>query len=218
MKIGILGTGVVGQTLAKKLLELGHEVKVGARSADSPSLEPLRELDGIESGSFADAAAFGELLINATNGNVSVAAIGSTETGDRAAKTLLDVGNLLEPQPAGMPRATASTDNCLAVEIQETFPELNVVKSLNTMNCSIMVEPSLVPGDHVVFVSGDDDAAKQQVKELLAEFGWREVQIVDLGGIDTATGPEMMMAIWLGVIVARGGFGAGPVNFAINSG
>jgi predicted dinucleotide-binding enzyme len=85
------------------------------------------------------------------------------------------------------------------------------------MNCTVMVDPSLVPGDHVVFVSGDSADAKQQTKDLLAQFGWTEKQIVDLGGLETASGPEMLMQLWLDVVVARGGFDAGPFNFAINS-
>jgi predicted dinucleotide-binding enzyme len=80
-----------------------------------------------------------------------------------------------------------------------------------------MVDPSLVPGDHVVFLSGDSAEAKQQVKELLDQFGWSEKQILDLGGLETATGPEMLMQLWLDVVIARGGFDAGPFNFAVNA-
>lgn len=218
MKIGIFGTGIVGQTLSQTLLSLDHEVMVGARSTESPSLEPLRGIEGLLTGSFAEAAGFGDLLINATNGSNSVAAIGASKPADLASKTLIDVGNLLVPQPEGFPRSEATIDNVLAVQIQQAFPQAHVVKALNTMNCNVMVEPSLVPGDHVVFVSGDDENAKLKAKELLAQFGWRELQIVDLGGIQTAAGPEMMMPIWLGLIGARGGFDAGPFNFAVNSG
>ncbi len=218
MKIGILGTGMVGRALAGRLVELDHAVMVGARSKASESLAKLAELDGVETGSFADAAAFGEILVNATGGIHSIDAIASCEPSDLAGKILLDVANMLELQPTGPPVSLASVDNCLAVQIQKTFPDAKVVKSLNTMNCNVMVDPSLVGGDHVVFVSGDDSAAKGAVVGLLHGFGWRDEQIIDLGGIETAAGPEMIMPLWLSVMFARGGFDAGPFNFAVNSG
>lgn len=216
MRIGVFGTGMVGRALATKLVALNHEVAVGARSADSESLSKL-EIDGLsQTGSFADVAAFGELLINATNGMVSLEAIASCSASDLAGKTLIDVANQLEPQPDGPPKSLASVDNCLAVKIQTAHPELRVVKSLNTMNCNVMVDPSLVPGEHAVFLSGDDAAAKSQTTDLLKQFGWSDVQIIDLGGIASAAGPEMIMPLWLSVMFARGGFDAGPFNFAVN--
>lgn len=218
MKIGILGTGMVGRALAGRLIELDHGVMVGARSTSSESLAKLADLDGLETGSFADAATFGDLLINATGGIHSIEAIASCEPTDLAGKTLLDVANMLELRPTGPPVSLASVDNCLGAQIQKTFPDAKVVKSLNTMNCNVMVDPSLVAGDHVVFVSGDDSAAKDVVVGLLRGFGWRDEQIVDLGGIESAAGPEMIMPLWLSVMFARGGFDAGPFNFAVNSG
>lgn len=216
MQIGVFGTGMVGRALATKLVELGHDVAVGARSSESESLDKLG-IDGLtQTGSFADVAAFGELLINATNGMVSLDAIASCAEANLAGKTLIDVANQLEPQPGGPPKPIASVDNCLAVKIQAAHPDLRVVKSLNTMNCNVMVDPSLVPGEHVVFVSGSDDAAKAQTADLLKQFGWRDSQIIDLGGIESAAGPEMIMPLWLSVMFARGGFDAGPFNFAIN--
>lgn len=208
---------MVGRALATKLVALEHEVAVGARSADSESLGKLG-IDGLaQTGSFAEVAAFGELLINATNGTVSLEAIASCAEADLAGKTLIDVANQLEPQPGGPPKSIASAENCLAVKIQAAHPELRVVKSLNTMNCTVMVDPSLVPGEHVVFVSGDDDGAKSQALSLLKEFGWSEAQIIDLGGIESAAAAEMIMPLWLAVMFARGGFDAGPFNFAVNA-
>lgn len=208
---------MVGRALAAKLVDLGHEVAVGARSAESESLTALG-IDGLaQTGSFVDAAAFGELLINATNGLVSLEAIAACDEADLDGKTLIDVANMLEPQPGGPPKPVASVDNCLAVKIQDAHPALRVVKSLNTMNCNVMVDPTLVPGDHVVFVSGDDADAKGQTVALLKEFGWSDAQIVDLGGIASAAGPEMIMPLWLSVMFARGGFDAGPFNFAISA-
>jgi predicted dinucleotide-binding enzyme len=212
--IGILGTGIVGRTFAARLKDLGVDVLVGARTADSASLEPLREI-GVKTGSFADAAAHADLLVNATNGLNSIAALESA--GPLAGKTLIDVANELQPVEGGFPKPLASADDSLGQRIQAAFPDLRVVKSLNTMNCTVMADPSTVPGDHVVFLSGDDAEAKDRTREFLALLGWRPVQILDLGGIDTAAAVEMTMSLWMRVTVARGS-DAPRFNWAVNSG
>lgn len=215
MRIAVFGTGMVGSTIAPAIARLGHEVTVGARSSDSPTLEPFAE-QGLLVGTFAEAAATSELAINATNGEHAGAVVASAAA-ELAGKTLIDLSNRLDPSRGMAAAALATPDNSLAAELQAAAPEANVVKALNTMNCNIMVEPSLVPGDHLVFLSGDNDAAKAQVHALLTELGWGEQQIMDLGGLETATGPEMLMQLWLDVAIARGGFGVGPFNFAVNS-
>ncbi len=202
--IGLLGTGMVGQTLARRLADLGYDVMVGARTRESESLAPFAELARVTTGSFADAAAFGDLVINATNGRNSIDALNQAGVAHLTGKPLLDVANHMEPVEGGFPTPAASADNSLGQRIQAAFPEARVVKSLNTMNCSVMVDPTSVEGDHVVFVSGDDPAAKQVVTELLNDVGWRPEQIIDLGGIETAAAVEMMMALWLRVLAARG--------------
>jgi 8-hydroxy-5-deazaflavin:NADPH oxidoreductase len=212
--IGVLGTGMVGKTLASRLAELGVAVLVGARSADSDSLGPFADLD-VRTGSFADAAAHGDLLINATNGINSLAVLESIGTDALVGKTVIDLSNELVPVEGGYPVAAASPERSIGHRLQEAFPETFVVKSLNTMNCMVMVDPSIVPGDHVVFLSGDDAAAKDRVREFLSTFGWRSEQMVDLGGIDTAKGPEMMMTVWIQVTIARGQ--GAPFNWAISS-
>lgn len=216
MKVAVLGTGMVGKALAARIAELGHEVTVGARDATSESLTAFEELEGVDTADFAGAARDAELVINATNGMHSLEALAAA--GNLGGKVVLDVANELDASSGMPPKPLAGPDNSLGRKIQEAFPAAHVVKSLNTMNCNIMVDPSLVPGDHVVFVSGDDGGAKSTVTGLLKQFGWRDEQIVDLGGIDSAASAEMMMSIWLRVMMARGGFGAGPFNFAINSG
>lgn len=215
MKVAVLGTGMVGKALAEKIATLGHEVTVGARGTESESLAPFAEIDGVATADFAGAVESAELVINATNGMHSLEALAAA--GDLSGKVLLDVANELDASGGMPPKPLAGPDNSLALKIQQAFPSARVVKSLNTMNCSVMVEPSLVPGDHVVFVSGDDGAAKATVTELLKQFGWRDEQIVDLGGIDSAASTEMMMAVWLRVMAARGGFAAGPFNWAVNA-
>jgi len=213
--VGVLGTGMVGQAFAARLAGLGVDVTVGARSADSASLAPFGDLD-VRTGSFADVAAQADLLVNATNGINSLAVLESIGAEALAGKTVIDLSNELVPVEGGYPAPAASPERSIGRRLQEAFPATFVVKSLNTMNCTVMVDPSVVPGDHVVFLSGDDADAKVRVRDFLASLGWRSEQMVDLGGIATAAGPEMMMSVWIAVTVARGQ-DATRFNWAINS-
>lgn len=214
--VGVLGTGMVGRALATRLADLGVEVHVGARSPDSESLAPFADLE-VGTGSFADAADHADLLVNATNGVNSLAALQSIGADALAGKTLIDLSNELVPsKTGGYPVPTASPESSVGRRLQDAFPRTYVVKSLNTMNCMVMVDPSSVPGDHVVFLSGDDGDAKDRVRRFLAIFGWRSEQMVDLGGIDTASAVEMMMSAWLAVTIARGR-DAARFNWAIHS-
>lgn len=213
--VGVLGTGMVGQAFATRLADLGVDVLVGARSADSASLAAFADLD-VRTGSFADAAAHADLLVNATNGVNSLAVLESIGAEALAGKTALDLSNELVPSDHGFPVPAASVENSVGRRLQEAFPETFVVKSLNTMNCTIMVDPSIVPGDHVVFLSGDDESAKDRVRVFMTMFGWRPEQMIDLGGIESAAGPEMMMKVWMSVTMTRGR-DAPRFNWAINS-
>lgn len=214
MRVGIFGTGMVAAAIAPRLFEVEHEVCIGARSSDSDTLEPFAAQEML-TGNFAETAATSDLVINATNGNHSVSAVASAAD-ELAGKTLLDLANRLDPSRGLAHAALAGPDSSLAVDLQEAAPEAAVVKALNTMNCNVMVNPSLVPGDHVVFISGDSEAAKHEVRSLLGDVGWRDSQLIDLGGLETASGPEMLMQLWLDVFAARGGPESQPFNFAIN--
>ncbi|MCW2750187.1 MAG: hypothetical protein JWR83_1297 [Aeromicrobium sp.] len=214
--IGVLGTGIVGRTFAARLADLRVDVMVGARSAGAESLEPLKAL-GVRTGCFADVVAHADLIVNATNGLHSLAALESVGAEPLAGKTLVDVSNELEPVEGGFPRPKASADDSLGQRIQAAYPDTYVIKALNTMNCTVMVDPSIVEGDHVVFLSGEDSAAKDRVRAFLSLLGWRHVQMFDLGGIDTAAAAEMTMAIWMRVTIARG-HDAPRFNWAINAG
>ncbi len=216
-RIGVLGTGQVGQTLARRFAAVGYAVTVGARSRDSASLNAFADDDGIETGSFEDAATFGDVVVNATNGGNSEAALSLAGARNLAGKPVIDLANDLEPVESGYPKPRASADSSLGQRLQAAFPDARVVKALNTMNCQVMADPSLVEGDHVVFLSGDDADAKDTVRQILARLGWRDVQMVDLGGIDSAAATEMMMSVWMRVRVARG-MDAPPFNWAVNSG
>ena len=215
-RIGVLGTGQVGKTLARRFAAVGYAVTVGARSRDSASLAAFADDDGIETGSFEDAASYGDLVVNATNGENSKTALSAAGAANLAGKPVIDLANDLEPVEGGFPKARASADDSLGQRLQAAFPEALLVKTLNTMNCQVMADPSLVAGDHVVFLSGDHAGAKDAVRGVLTRVGWREVQMVDLGGIDSAAAAELMMSIWMRVRIGRG-MDAPPFNWAVNS-
>lgn len=214
MKIGVLGTGMVGEAIASRLVGLGHEVKMGSRQAGNEKAKAWAETagTGASEGSFADAAAFGELLFNCTSGMHSVAALESAGAEKLAGKVLVDVANALDFSGGLPPKLGVCNTDSLGEQIQRAFPEARVVKALNTMNAAVMVDPASVPGAHDVFVCGDDAEAKREVGELLQSFGWPADRIRDLGGIVTARGPEMYVTLWLALY---GTLGDGAFNIAV---
>ena len=199
MKVGVLGTGQVGQTLATKLAEVGHDVKMGSREAGNEKAVAWAEEagGGASEGSFEDAAKHGELVINATSGEHSLEALQMAGADNLAGKVLIDVSNKLEMGEGPLPAVIASDKDSIGEEIQRTFPDARVVKTLNTIGSPVMVNPGLVPSAHNLFLSGNDEAAKAEVAELLQEFGWPEGYLIDLGDITTARGAEMYVALWL---------------------
>lgn len=192
MRYGVLGTGTVGRTLAGKLEELGHEVRVGSRQA------------GDDKVTFEDAASFGELVINATAGAASLEALGQAGAHNLKGKVLIDVSNPLDFSKGMPPTLSVCNDDSVAERIQREFPGARVVKTLNTVNASLMVTPDDVPGDHTMFVSGDDEGAKAEAVELLGAFGWPADRVMDLGGIEAARGQEMYLPLWLRLFGAAG--------------
>lgn len=199
MKIAVFGTGMVGNAIGSKLIELGHQVMMGSRTAtNEKALSWAGSAGGNASaGTFEGAAAFGEIIFNCTKGLNSLDALKSAGEQNLNGKILVDISNALDFS-SGMPPSLAivNTDS-LGETIQRAFPGLKVVKTLNTMNCYLMINPSLVPGDHSVFMSGNDEEAKDKVRELLRSFGWKENNIIDLGDISTARGTEQLLPIWL---------------------
>lgn len=209
MRIGILGTGSVGQALAAKLAEAGHEVVVGTR--DPAATLARDEPDGygnpfgtwheqhpeVELGTFADAAGHGELLVNATAGAASLDALGLAGEANLDGKVLIDIANALDFSRGMPPSLLVANTDSLGERIQRAFPGARVVKALNTMNALVMVDPGqLADGDHTVFVCGDDPEARAAVTQLLTEaFGWRDV--IDLGDLTAARATEMVLPIWI---------------------
>lgn len=206
MRYGVLGTGVVGQTLATKLVQLGHEARMGARQAGNGKAVAWATGAGERGseGAFADAALFGEVVVNATAGAASLDALQAARPENLAGKVLIDVSNPLDFSKGMPPTLTVCNTDSVGEQIQRAFPDSRVVKSLNTVNAGVMVEPGLLPGPHTIFLAGDDPAAKGQVTELLESFGWPPADILDLGDITAARGTEMYLPFWLRLAGATG--------------
>lgn len=215
MRIGILGTGVVGRTLGTKLVAQGHEVRLGSRTAgNEKAVAWAAEAGaGASEGTFADAAAFGEVVLNCTAGVASLAALEAAGRGNLAGKVLVDVANPLDFSQGMPPTLAVCNTDSLAERIQRAFPEARVVKTLNTVTAALMVDPGVVPGEHEIFLSGDDLAAKGQVAGWLTEwFGWKPERIIDLGDLSSARATEMLLPLWLRLFRA---FGTPLLNFHV---
>jgi predicted dinucleotide-binding enzyme len=205
MKIGVFGTGMVGSAIAGKLVELGHDVKMGSRAAGNDKAVAWAKAAGARGsqGSFADAASFGEMLFNCTGGSVSLAVLQSAAPADLAGKVLVDLSNPLAHSKGSPPTLTVCNTDSIGEQIQRAFPDTKVVKTLNTVNAHLMVNAALVKGDHDLFMCGNDAAAKAMVTELVTGgFGWKN--IVDLGDITAARGMEMYVLFWIRLYGAAG--------------
>jgi len=210
MRYAVLGTGIVGRTLAAKLGSLDHDVVIGTRDPeatlarsepDAMGNEPFAAWHAahpaVQLEPFEEAAAHGEAVVNTTSGTASLDALNSAGGANLSGKVLIDVANPLDFSHGMPPVLNPGNTDSLGEQIQRSFPDSRVVKTLNTVNCAVMVEPGRVPGAHNVFVSGDDSGAKRHVTELLVSFGWPAGSVIDLGGIETARGAEMLLPIWL---------------------
>jgi predicted dinucleotide-binding enzyme len=224
MKIGVIGTGSVGRTMAARLAELGHSVTVGTR--DPAATMARTEPDGMGNPPFADwhadypdvtlgtfeqAAHHGDVVLNATGGAGSVSALTAAGADNLRGKVLIDIANPLDFSQGFPPFLSVKDTDSLGEQIQRAFPEVRVVKSLNTMTASLMADPKqLAGGDHSVFVSGNDAQAKATVTALLESLGHTDV--IDLGDITTARGSEMVLPIWVRL---WGALGTPIFNFKI---
>lgn len=217
MKITVLGTGVVGQTVASKLLELGHTVTMGTRNPEDTKQRTApnqmtgksfsqwyKDHETILLKSLSEATRDAELAINATSGQASLEVLEKIGQKNLGGKILLDIANPLDFTQGMPPSLSVCNTDSLGEQIQAKFPTVKVVKSLNTMNTFIMMHPESIPGDHCVFVSGNDRNAKKTVSDLLKSIGWKQENIIDLGDISTARGTEMLLPIWLRLWSALG--------------
>jgi 8-hydroxy-5-deazaflavin:NADPH oxidoreductase len=219
MKIGILGTGTVGRTLAARLHELGHQVVIGTRSVEDKLTDESKDMYGnppfsewqeqnpeIPLVTFGEAASYGDLIINATKGGGSINALQQAGSANIVGKILVDIGNPLDMSkgipPSLMP--DLSNTHSLGEELQMKFPETKVVKTLNTMWAGIMINPALINnGDHTNFICGNDQEAKETVKGILKEMGWKDENLLDLGDISAARGTESYLPTWLRIMNAK---------------
>ncbi len=198
MKIGVLGTGMVGNTIATKLVALGHEVRMGSRTADNMKAAEWVRANGSKAsqGTFAQAAQFGEIVFNCTHGMASLEVLSLAGAANLKGKILVDIANPLDFSKGMPPSLSVCNTDSLGEQIQRTFPDAKVVKTLNTVNCNLMVNPSLVKGDHDLFVCGNDARAKATIVDILKNsFGWKSV--IDLGDITAARTTEMLLPIWI---------------------
>ena len=190
MRIAVLGTGAVGQTLSSALTARGHEVMVGSRTSPPAT--------------FADAASFGELVFNCTAGVHSLEALRQAGAESLVGKVVVDVANPLDFSQGFPPQLTVPEDDSLAEQIQREFPRSRVVKTLNTVTASVMVDPGRLAEPTDVFIAGGDEGAKEDVTALLEEFGWSADRVRDLGGLESARVTERYLMMWLALMGVMG--------------
>lgn len=214
MKIGLFGTGIVGQTIGNKLIELGHQVCMGSRTANNEKAMAWAKKAGTNAsnGTFTDAAAFGEMIVLATNGSATLDIVGMVNPDLFTGKTVIDLANPLDFSKGFPPSQIDALNNhtSLGEEVQKLLAGAHVVKTWNTMNCALMVNPAMLsePGD--IFVGGNDDEAKKQVVSLLNQIGW--AQPIDLGDITSARATEQLVTLWVRLY---GTLGHAAFNFKI---
>ncbi len=212
MKIGIFGSGNVGKAIGGKLASLGHDVVLTTRHPEKLQ-EWIAKVDGqIRIGSIPEAAAHGEILFNATSAKSSLEVLAAAGADNMRGKVLVDISNPLVFVANQPPTLFVANTDSLGEQIQRLYPEVRVVKTLNTVTSVLMVNPAQVAdGDHAVFVSGNDPQAKAVVVAILKDgFGWK--QVIDLGDITSARAAEMYEALWLRL---RASLGTSMINVKI---
>ena len=201
-KIGILGTGTVGKTIGSALIKMGYEVMMGSRTADNSTAQEFAQTNGDNAshGTFAETAQFADVIMNCTMGMASLQALELTGNENLKNKILIDLSNPLDFSKGMPPSLSVCNVDSLGEQIQRAYPETHVVKTLNIVNCEVMVNPKKSGGDPTMFVCGNTENAKQIVINLLKEFGWND--IIDLGDITNSRGMEMLLPIWVRTYVA----------------
>ena len=206
MNVAVLGTGMVGRAIAGKLVSLGHRVRMGSRTAGNAAATAWVAEAGANAsqGTYADAAAFGEILFVCTSGGGTIEALQSAGAENVNGKIVIDVSNPLDFSKGMPPSLFVGNTDSLGEQVQRAFPEAKVVKTQNTVNAQIRVDPGRVGGgDHQMFVAGNDAQAKGRVTEILKGwFGWKNV--LDLGDITQSRGTEGYLALWIRMYGALG--------------
>ncbi|WP_066042333.1 NADPH-dependent F420 reductase [Herbiconiux solani] len=211
MKIAVLGTGMVGRALAGRLADLGHEVAVGTRDvADTLSSEEYASWQEghptVVLRPFREVGEFGDVVLNAVAGIHALAALEAVGAAALSGKVLLDLAIPLDLSAGLPPTLTTANTDSLGEQIQAAFPDALVVKSLHTVYYEVMIDPARVPGEHSIFVAGNDEAAKTMVSGILEQFGWPAGSIIDLGDITAARATEMYSRLFFALYGRLGSF------------
>ena len=210
MKIGILGTGSVGQTIGRALIAKGHEVMMGSRSLTNEKANAWAVANGANAGNgmFEDAAKFGELIFICLNGNITSDALQQAGPDNFAGKVVIDVTNPLDFSSGMPPSLLEKYCNIysLGEEVQKLLPTAKVVKGLNTVTANLMVNAQLVNnGNHNLFICGNDADAKNTVRQFLSDnFQWKAEHILDFGDIKSARLTEAIVPFWVGAMQVVG--------------
>jgi predicted dinucleotide-binding enzyme len=204
MKIGVLGTGDVGKALGKGFVALGHEVKMGSRSAtNEKALAGVKEMGSKASaGTFADAAAFGEIVVLATLGVANAEVLRSAGPERLRGKIVIDATNPLDFSGGVPPKLAIAGNDSGGERVQKLLPDAHVVKAFNIVGNAFMFRPDLPGGPPDMFIAGNNEEAKKRVGGILKEFGWGAVH--DLGGIEASRYLEAMCMVWV-LSAIRGG-------------
>ncbi len=207
--VGVLGTGEVGRRLAAGFRSRGHDVMIGSRDPAKPELIAWLsdEGAGVKVGTFADAAEHGELLVLAVLGNAAEEAIADAGPENFAGKVVIDAMNPLDFSAGFPPKLSISGDDSLGEQIQRRLPDARIVKAFNTIGNPYFVDPSFSDGQPTMLIAGNDEDAKQTVREVLAEFGWSDV--VDIGGIEGSRELEAICIVWVKIGGVRGAWDHG---------
>src|ERR1043166_7238699 len=210
MKIGVLGTGMVGEAIGTKLVQMGHHVTMGSRTPDNPNAGRWAKRNGVNAsqGTFADAAGLSELVFLCTRGEATPGVIQSAGAAAFQEKVVVDVSNPLDFSHGMPPSLLICNTDSLGEEVQKTLPSAKVVKTLNIVNCEVMIEPNKTGAQPTMLVCGNDPAAKNKVNELLKTFGWQDIG--DLGDITRSRATEMLLPAWLSLM---GKFGHANFGF-----
>ncbi len=203
MKVGILGSGEVGQALGDGFVSRGHEVKLGAREATNEKTTKWAAKHGVKgsAGTFRDAAAFGEMLVVATLWTGTESALRLAGIGNFKGKVVLDVTNPLLFEPNQPPRLALGHTDSGGEQIQRWLPGARVVKVFNIVGNKHMVDPKFPGGPPTMFLCGNDPSARAAAADVCKAFGW---ETVDLGGMEGARLLEPLCILWVQYGAATG--------------
>ena len=194
IRIGILGSGVVGRALGTGFINLGHEVRIGSRSPEKLSDWVAASGDRASVGSFAEAAQFGDVLVVATLGVATEEAIRMAGVENFEGKVVIDTTNPLDFSAGAPPRLSVGHTDSLGEQIQRLLPEARVVKAFNTVGSHLMVNPKFAEGKPDMFLCGNDEDAKKVVSQVCEHFGWG---VIDIGTIEGSRHLEPMCMVWV---------------------